>query len=322
MLMPAAAVLFGFVLLVWSADRFITGSAATAGHLGVSPLLIGIIIVGFGTSLPEMMVSAGAAFDGNPDLALGNALGSNIINTGLVLGITALIAPIIVHSSIVRKEIPMLIAIGCMFGVFIWDGTLSRFEASCLLIGFFSLIGWAVYAATREKEDHLGVEVEDNMNSASMPIRPAIVWLLVGLVLMVVSSNMLVWGAVSIAKTLGVSNLIIGLTVVALGTSLPELAASVVAAKKGQHDIAIGNVVGSNMFNLLAVGGIAGFIAPIENINRHVLVFDWPVMMALIIALLIMCFGFGRQGRLCRRDGAILLTLFVAYNVYLFYSHF
>ncbi|MFT5136984.1 MAG: cation:H+ antiporter [Arenicella sp.] len=317
------AVIFGFVILVWSAERFITGSAATAGHFGMSPLLIGTLIVGFGTSFPEMLVSAQAAVDGKPDLAIGNALGSNIINTALVLGLTALVSPILVHSNIVRKEIPMLIAIGGLFGLFIWDGQLTRLEAGFLLLGFFSLIGWAVYTAKLErkdtlgKHDNLGVEVEQELAATELPLKRAFFWLFAGLALMVISSRILVWGAVGIAELLGVSNLIIGLTVIALGTSLPELAASIVAARKGQHDIAIGNVVGSNMFNLLAVAGIAGFISPMSHINPDVLVRDWPAVMVLTIGLLLMAFGYGHQGQISRRDGVILLVSFVAYNGYL-----
>jgi cation:H+ antiporter len=323
MTLEILAVICGFVILVWSAERFISGSAATAGHLGMSPLLIGVVIVGFGTSSPEMLVSAQAALDGKADLALGNALGSNIINTALVLGLTALVSPILVHSNIVRKEIPILIAIGALFGLFIWDGVLTRLEAGFLLLGFFSLIGWAVYTTTLERKDklgnndHLGIQIEQEFEASEMPLKPALFWLIAGLALMVISSRVLVWGAVGIAELLGVSNLIIGLTIVALGTSLPELAASIVAARKGQHDIAIGNVVGSNMFNLLAVTGIAGFISPMSHITPDVLARDWPMVMLLTIGLLLIAIGCRRQGQISRGHGVVLLASFVAYNGYL-----
>lgn len=320
MVFEVLAVVFGFVILVWSAERFITGSAATARHFGMSPLLIGMVIVGFGTSVPEMLVSAQAALDGKPDLAIGNALGSNIVNTALVLGITALVSPILVHSKIVRKEIPLLIAIGVLFAFFIWDGELTRLESGLLLLGFVSLIGLAIYAAIRDRGDNLGLEVEQKMEVVELPIKAALLWLLVGLLLMMVSSRVLVWGAVGIAEYLGVSNLIIGLTIVALGTSLPELAASLVAVRKGLHDIAIGNVVGSNMFNLLAVTGIAGFISPMSDISPDVLGRDWPVVMLLTVALLFMAFGYGRRAEICRKDGIILLISFVAYNCFLLTS--
>ncbi|MFT6006465.1 MAG: cation:H+ antiporter [Pseudoalteromonas tetraodonis] len=312
------AIAVGFGVLVWSADRFITGSEATAGHFGISPLIIGLVIVGFGTSAPEMLVSAQAALDGKPDLALGNALGSNIVNTALVLGITALVSPILVHSNIVRKEIPMLIAIGVLFGVFIWDGSMTRTEASLLLLGSISLIAWAVYTAKREINDHLGVEIRQELDGIESTLKTSLFWLFTGLLLMIISSRILVWGAVGVAELLGVSNHVIGLTIVALGTSLPELAASIVAVRKGQHDIAIGNVIGSNMFNLLAVAGIAGFISPMGHISPDVLARDWPVVMALTIALLLMAFGFGREGKISRTEGLLLVLSFVAYNWYLF----
>jgi cation:H+ antiporter len=311
------AIAVGFGVLVWSADRFINGSAATANYFGISPLIIGLVIVGFGTSAPEMLVSAQAALDGNPDLALGNALGSNIVNTALVLGLTALVSPILVHSNIIRKEIPMLIAIGVLFGVFIWDGRMTRFEAGVLLLGFLSFIGWAIYTAKHEINDHLGVEVKEELAEMASPLKNSLFLLLSGLLLMIISSRILVWGAVGVAELLGVSNLVIGLTVVALGTSLPELAASIVAVRKGQHDIAIGNVVGSNMFNLLAVAGIAGFISPMDHISPDVLTRDWPVVMALTFALLFMAYSFGREGKINRIEGSILLLSFVAYNGYL-----
>lgn len=318
MITASIAILLGFALLVWSADKFVDGAAASAGHLGMPPLLIGMVIVGFGTSAPEMVVSAMASIDGKPDLALGNALGSNIVNIGLILGITALIAPIAVHSNIIRKELPLLVLIGILAGILLWDGELTRVEAVVLLIGFFGLIGWSIYSALRGKGDALEAETESELKAHAMPLKKAVMWLLIGLVLLVVSSRILVWGAVSIAQSLGVSDLIIGLTIVALGTSLPELAASVAAARKGEHDIAIGNVVGSNMFNILAVIGIAGVISPISGIGIEVFARDWAVMMALTIALVVMCMGFRGPGRINRFEGLLLLIAIVAYNLFLF----
>ena len=311
------ALLGGFVLLVWSADRFVDGAAVTAKYAGMPPLLIGMVIVGFGTSAPEMVVSAMAAMDDNPDLALGNALGSNIVNTGLILGVTALIAPIMVQSNIVRKELPLLLLIGLLFGYFIWDKSLTRVEAVLLLVGFFSLIGWSIFSAMRGKNDALESDMEQELVSHSMSKAKAIFWLVVGLVLLIVSSRVLVWGAVNIAHEFGVSDLVIGLTIVALGTSLPELAASIIAVRKGEHDIAIGNVVGSNMFNLLAVIGIAGVISPMQNLSADVLSRDWPVMMVMTVVLLMMAYGFRRAGRINRYEGAGLLLAFAAYNVWL-----
>jgi len=314
------AILIGFVLLVWSADRFVEGAAGTARHAGMPPLLIGMVIVGFGTSAPEMVVSAMAALDGNQDLALGNALGSNIVNTGLILGITALVAPIVVHSKIVRRELPLLFVIGLLSGVLFWNGALGRVEALALLAGFFGLVGWTIFTALRGRGDALEAETEQELAAHAIPMRRAIFWLVAGLVLLIVSSRILVWGAVTIAQALGVSDLVIGLTIVALGTSLPELAASVIAARKGEHDIAIGNVVGSNMFNLLAVVGIAGVISPMPHISPEVLTRDWPVMMAMTAGLFVMAYGFRGEGRINRVEGSLLLLAFAAYNTWLVVS--
>lgn len=311
------AILGGFILLVWSADRFVEGAAATARYAGMPSLLIGMVIVGFGTSAPEMVVSAMAAADGNPDLALGNAIGSNIVNIGLILGITALVAPIVVNSKIVQKELPLLLLIGVLLGALLWNGSLELYEAIILLLGFFLLIGWSIYSALKEKGDALETEMEQELVAHQMTLGKAIFWLVAGLILLIISSRILVWGAVNIAQTLGISDLIIGLTIVALGTSLPELAASVMAARKGEHDIAIGNVVGSNMFNILAVVGIAGVISPMTEVSAEVLSRDWLVMMGMTVALLAMAYGFRRQGRINRYEGIGLLLAYCAYNVWL-----
>ncbi|MCG8610905.1 MAG: calcium/sodium antiporter [Pseudomonadales bacterium] len=325
MLFASLAILVGFLLLIWSADRFVDGAAATAKHLGMPSLLIGIVIVGFGTSAPEMVVSAMAALDGNPELALGNALGSNIVNTGLILGITALLIPLTVHSGIVRKELPMLLGISLLLGLFLLDNNIQRWEAIILLTGFFSVIGWSIFSAMRApapsvEDDHLQTEVDEVLEENTMTLKQGVLWLIVGLALMVVSSRMLASGAVTIAEGLGVSSLIIGLTIVALGTSLPELAASIAAARKGEHDIAIGNVVGSNMFNILAVVGIAAVISPLHPVPSEVLTRDWPVMMGLTLALLAMAYGFKREGRINRVEASLLLIAFTAYSSYLVYS--
>ena len=317
MLLASLAIIAGFALLVWSADRFVEGAAATAKHAGMPPLLIGMVIVGFGTSAPEMVVSAMAALDGSPGLALGNAYGSNIANTGLILGATALLIPLAVHSKIVRKELPLLLIITCLTGAFLWNGELTRWEAIVLLAGFFGLIGWSIFSALRGKGDVLEGEMAGELEVHSMPLGRAIFWVVAGLVLLIVSSRMLVWGAVTIAESLGVSDLIIGLTIVALGTSLPELAATVVAARKGEHDIAIGNVVGSNMFNLLAVVGIAGVIAPMSSVPPEVLTRDWPMVVGLTVALFVFGYGIRGPGRINRWEGALLLLAYLAYNAYL-----
>ena len=318
MILYLAAIIAGFAILVWSADKFVEGAASTAKHLGMPSLLIGILIVGFGTSAPEMVVSAIAAMEGNPALALGNALGSNIVNIALILGITAIVAPITVNSKIVKKEIPLLLLIVLASGYLLFDNTLTLGEGIVLISGFFTLIAWSIVSAFRGRGDTLEAEMDSELIEHEMSLKAGIIWLIIGLVLLIASSRLLVWGAVGVAHEFGVSDLIIGLTIVALGTSLPELAASVIAARKGEHDIAIGNVVGSNMFNILAVIGIATIIAPMNGIPVEVLNRDWIVMFVLTIALLVMSYGFrNKEGKITRFEGMILIVCYVAYNSYL-----
>lgn len=318
MLLPALAILAGFILLVWSADKFVEGASFTAKYLGMSTLLIGMLIVGFGTSAPEMVVSAIAAMEGNPTLALGNAYGSNIANIALILGVTAIVTPIAVHSKIIKQELPILFLLIVVSGYLLADGSLIFVDGVILIAIFFALFGWSVYAGLKSRRDTLKYEMDEKLEEQSMPIRDAFFWLITGLILLIGSSKILVWGAVHIAHELGVSDLIIGLTIVALGTSLPELAASVSAAKKGEHDLAIGNIIGSCMFNLLAVVGIAALIAPMKNVVSEVFYRDLPVMFALTLILLLMAYGFdGKNPTITRGKGMILLISYVAYNVYL-----
>lgn len=319
MLLPIAAIIAGLILLVWSADRFVDGSAATARYFGMPSLLIGIIIVGFGTSAPEMVVSALAATAGNPGIALGNAYGSNITNIGLILGFTALISPIAVSSQVVRKELPILLAISAMAAWQIYDGELTRLDAIILLAVFALIMGTTIYQELKKK-NHAPQDANDAQES-SMSLPKAIMWLVLGLVLLIVSSRMLVWGAVEIAHALGISDLIIGLTIVAVGTSLPELASSIIAAIKNEHDIALGNIIGSNLFNTLAVVGIAGSIAPME-VSFEVLTRDVTVMCALTVALLIFALGKKGKARINRFEGALLVLSYIAYTVYLISTAF
>ena len=318
MLLFTLAIILGLVLLIWSADKFIEGAASTANHLGMPPLLIGILVVGFGTSAPEMVVSAIAALEGNPSLALGNALGSNIVNIALILGATALISPIIVESTIIKKEMPLLMLIVVLIGYMLIDNTLTMLEGIILLTGFFLLIAWSVIMGLKNKRDALAKEVNAELKIHAMSLGTSLLWLLIGLVVLVLSSRLLVWGAVGVAKDLGISDLIIGLTIVALGTSLPELASSIIAARKGEHDIAIGNIVGSNMFNILAVIGIATIIKPMEFIEAEIFNRDWSIMAVLTFMLFLMAFNVNRtNGRITRLKGAILLCSYIAYNSYL-----
>jgi len=316
MALAFVAVAFGLALLVWSADRFVEGSASTARHFGMPPLLIGMVVVGFGTSVPEMMVSALAALQGNPGIALGNAYGSNIANIGLILGLTAIVSPIAVHSQVLRKELPMLTGVTALAAWQIRDGTITRGEAVALLAVFGVLMAWTIWQGLRTRTDSLGREMEKELHVHTQPIRQAILWLVVGLTFLIVSSRILVWGAVTIARGFGVSDLLIGLTIVAVGTSLPELASSVIATRKGEHDLALGNVLGSNLFNTLAVVGIAGAIHPMdvgpEVFNRDIL-----VMAGLTLSLFVVGYGFRGPGRINRVEGAVLLACYVGYTAYL-----
>ncbi|ERS11841.1 sodium:calcium antiporter [Marinobacter sp. EN3] len=321
MLIASLAILAGLALLVWSADRFVEGSAATAGHFGMPPLLIGMVVVGFGTSAPEMVVSALAAYQGNPGLALGNAYGSNITNIALILGITAVIAPIAVHSQVMRKELPILALVTLAAAWLLFDGELSRLDAAGLLVLFALLLGWSIWSGMRKTDDAFATEMDAELAAHPMPIRKAILWLVVGLVLLIISSRVLVWGAVDLATRFGVSDLVIGLTIVAIGTSLPELASSIIAARKGEHDLALGNILGSNLFNTLAVVGIAGSIAPMAVANE-VLMRDIPVMVGLTLALFVLGYGFRGPGRINRVEGAGLLAVFVGYTAYLLSTTF
>jgi cation:H+ antiporter len=315
------AIAFGLALLVWSADRFVEGSASTARHFGMPPLLIGMVIVGFGTSAPEMVVSAISAMQGNPGIALGNAYGSNITNIALILGVTALLSPIAVHSQVLRKELPILAGITALAAWQVFDGEITRIDALVLLGVFAGLMGWTIWQGMQKRPDVLGSEMEQELDVRAMPLRRAVTWLVVGLILLIASSRILVWGAVTVAHGFGVSDLIIGLTVVAVGTSLPELASSVIAARKGEHDIALGNILGSNLFNTLAVVGIAGTIHPL-TVGPEVFSRDIMVMAALTVSLFIIGYGFRGAGRINRFEGTALLACYIGYTAYLVSSVF
>lgn len=318
MLLSIVAILIGLVLLTWSADRFVDGASATARHLGMSPLLIGMLIIGFGTSAPEMVVSAMASLDGSPNLALGNAYGSNIANIALVLGFTALLFPITVTSKILRREMPVLLAVMVLVGWQLQSGIITHWEAWILLAVFFVFMGWAIYMG-RQGEDVIGAETEADLDSHPIPLKWSIVWLVLGLLVLVLSSRLLVWGAVNIATALGVSELIIGLTIVAIGTSLPELASAIAAVRKNEHDLALGNILGSCIFNALAVVGIAGAITPIE-FDYTVFTRDWSAMVLATVLLLLFGLGRGGKGRINRLEGAVLLALYFVYLGVLIYT--
>ncbi len=317
MLMFVTALVIGLILVVWGADRFVIGAAASARNLGVSALIIGLTVVGFGTSVPEILVSAVAAWQGNPGLAIGNALGSNIANIALILGATALVAPLKVHSETLRREYPVLVLVTLVAFALMLDGVLDRFDGVLLLMGLVALLAWMIHLGLRSRsEDPIGSEFEAEIPS-EMPMGVALGWLIVGLIVLLIGSRALVWSAVGIAQALGVSDLVIGLTIVAIGTSLPELATSLVSAIKNEHDIALGNIIGSNMYNLLAVMSLPGLIRP-GPFDPHVLLRDFPIVIGLTLALFAMAYGFGGPGRINRVEGSILLCAFAGYQGLLF----
>lgn len=321
MLLASLAILVGLPVLLWSAGKFVGGAASVANHFGVSPLLIGMLIIGFGTSAPEIIVSIFAAIQGNSGIALGNAYGSNIANILLILGLTAIISPIAVKSEIIKKELPVLLGITFFAAWQVWDLNVSKDDAFSLLGLFVLLLSWSIYHGMKGDKDALADEYDEEINSNEGTVKTHVMWLIAGLLLLVASSRMLVWGAVEVATFFGVSDTIIGLTVIAIGTSLPELASSLMAVKKGEHDLAIGNVIGSNMFNTLSVVGIAGTIQPM-TVGSEFLYRDVMVMFASTIALFIFCIGIKRQGRLNRLEGGAFVLAYAAYTYWLIQAAF
>jgi cation:H+ antiporter len=311
------AFVVGLVLLVFSADKFVDGAAAIANHYGMPPLLVGMLVVGVGTSAPEMVVSAFAALQDNPGLALGNAYGSNISNIALILGITALISPIPVQSQVLRQELPILTGVTLLAGFQLLDGHLSTLDAWVLIATLAAVMFWLVRQSMANRGDALSQAAVDEASERQIPAKRAWLLLISGLVVMMASSRALVWGAEHMARALGVSDLVIGLTVVAIGTSLPELVSSVVAARKQQHALALGNILGSNLFNTLGVVGIAGVIAP-AAIDPSLLTRDFPVILILTISLFVVGMGFkGKPGNINRLEGSVLVGAYFAYLTYL-----
>ena len=315
-----AAVVAGLALLVWGSDRFVLGASVTARNLGVPPMVVGLTVIGVGTSAPEFMVGAAAAVGGNPGVAIGNAVGSNIANIGLVAGVCALVVPVSVKSEVLRREFPLMFLVIVLAWFVLNDHTLSFTDGLLLLAGFAALLGFIVRtAATAKSSDPINQELEQHIPH-DMPTATAVLWLAAGLVLLLVSSRVIVWGAVSLARALEVSDLVIGLTVVAVGTSLPELAASVTSVLKNEPDLAIGNVLGSNMFNLLPVLAAPALIAP-GPVEAEVLNRDLPVMVFMSVALFLMASGYRRPGRINRLEGAVLLAAFAGYQgMFLFFN--
>ncbi len=309
--------LIGLAVLSWSADKFVYGASALAKNVGVSPMMIGLTIVAMGSSAPEIVVSATASLNGNPDTAVGNAIGSNITNIALVLGITALIKPLLVSSTTLRRELPVLLLVTLIAVYFLSDNYLSEIEGIILITLFvlvLAIMAWLSFKV--DKNDPLIAETEDEIPS-NVPTVNAVIWVIIGLIMLPLSAHFLVESAVYIARFFGVSDLVIGLTIIALGTSLPELAASIAGVRKGEDDLALGNIIGSNIFNILAVLAMPGLIIPgMLDINASAR--DSYVMLGLTILLFIFCFNLRGTRQINRYEGGIFVVAFLAYQYWLF----
>ncbi|MCG3816638.1 calcium/sodium antiporter [Photobacterium damselae] len=308
----------GLTLLVWSADRLVFGSAALARNMGVAPLVIGMTILAMGSSAPEMMVSATAALAGKTDTAVGNVLGSNIANIALILGVTAMLKPLAIGSTIIRRELPLMLVVTLIAGALLWDNYLGFAEGVLLLVLFVLFLLAMLYISKKAKQEgDVMVDEQESEIPQNVSNTASFIWIIVGLALLLYSSDMVVESAVTIAKYYGMSDLVIGLTIIAVGTSLPELAASVASVLKGEDDMAVGNIIGSNVFNILAVMGIPGILNP-SAISPLAMGRDFYVMLGVSVLLLIMALGKNR--RINRVEGGILLICFIAYQAYLFYN--
>ena len=306
----------GIALLVWSADIFVGGSAAFARRCGMSSLLIGIVIIGFGTSMPEMLVSVLSATAKSPSIALGNAYGSNTANIGLILGLTALLAPISVTRSAYWRELPILLGVTGIAFYLLWENHLiTRLDAIAMLVVFFIVLGFNIFTGKRQADESI-----TDIGAKPISLGKAVFLILFGLIVLVASSRLLVYCSINIARYLGVPDLIIGLTIVAVGTSLPELASSIAAVRKREHDMVLGNIIGSNLFNTLAVVGLACVITPMtegteKDAVATVIQRDFPINALLTLALLIVCIPWrrGDKARINRPEGAFLLLSYLAY---------
>lgn len=309
----------GLALLVWSADRLVFGAAALARNLGVAPLIIGMTILAMGSSAPEMMVSATAALAGKTDTAVGNVLGSNIANIALILGLTALIKPLSISSGIIRRELPLMMVVTLIAGILLWDSYLGFFEGVLLVVLFiiFILAMLKISRSGNNGAQDILLEEQESEIPQGVSNMAASVWIVIGLLLLPYAANMLVDSAVTIAKYFGMSDLVIGLTIIAVGTSLPELAASIASIHKGEDDMAVGNIIGSNVFNILAVMGLPGLLNP-SVISPLAMGRDFYVMLGISVLLVLMALG--KRRRINRLEGLILILCFVAYQSYLLYN--
>ncbi|MFA0570240.1 MAG: calcium/sodium antiporter [Vibrio gallaecicus] len=315
MLEAIAFLIVGLVFLVWSADKLVYGAAALARNVGISPLVIGMTILAMGSSAPEMMVSATAALDGKTDTAVGNVLGSNIANIALILGITALIKPLSISSGVIRRELPLMIGVTLLAGALLWDNHLGFYEGVLLFVLFAAFLIAMLQISRKEKVNgDAFVDEQESEVPEGVSNPKAIMWVVIGLIILPLAADMLVDNAVVIAKYFGMSDLVIGLTIIAIGTSLPELAASLAGVMKGEDDMAVGNIIGSNVFNILAVMGIPGILNP-SILSEFAMGRDFWVMLGVSLLLVLMALGKSRSVN--RIEGGILVTLFLAYQGYL-----
>ncbi len=312
-----AFLVIGLVFLVWSADKLVFGAAALARNVGISPLVIGMTILAMGSSAPEMMVSATAALDGKTDTAVGNVLGSNIANIALILGITALIKPLSISSAVLRRELPLMVGVTILAGVLLWDSHLGFYEGILLFVLFAAFIVAMLRISQKEKSggkpDPLLEEQESEVPEGVSNMKAGI-WVVIGLIVLPLAADMLVDNAVIIAQYFGMSDLVIGLTIIAVGTSLPELAASLAGVMKGEDDMAVGNIIGSNVFNILAVMGIPGILNP-SILSEYAMGRDFWVMLG--VSLLLVAMALGKSRSINRVEGAVLFLCFIGYQSYL-----
>lgn len=317
MLLALPALFAGLLLLVWAAQRLVQGAAALSRQAGLSPLWVGLVVMGFGSSSAELAVALCSAWQGHPALAIGSAWGANIVDMSLVLGVTLVVAPLTVRSAVLLRQLPMLLAATLLTAVLVWDGVLSRVDAALLLVGFVALLAWSWRQRGPQPEtDALARETEHALRGQALSAGHAARRLLLALLVLTGGAVLLVWGAVAVARDLGVSDLTLGLAVVALGISLPGLATCVMAARSGEDDLALGHVLGAGLFNTLAVAGLAGLIEPLD-VETAVLWRDLPVMAGLAFGL----YWLGRRGGTDvpwdRRVGRALVAVYVLHAVML-----
>ncbi|TMX43672.1 calcium/sodium antiporter [Vibrio sp. Hep-1b-8] len=310
-----AFLIIGLVFLVWSADKLVFGAAALARNVGISPLVIGMTILAMGSSAPEMMVSATAALDGKTDTAVGNVLGSNIANIALILGITALIKPLSISSAVLRRELPLMIGVTILAGVLLWDSHLGFYEGILLFVLFAAFIVAMLRISRNEKKNgDVLIEEQESEVPEGVSNAKAAIWVVIGLIVLPLAADVLVDNAVIIAQYFGMSDLVIGLTIIAVGTSLPELAASLAGVMKGEDDMAVGNIIGSNVFNILAVMGIPGILNP-SVLSEFAMSRDFWVMLG--VSLLLVAMALGKSRSINRTEGAVLFCCFIGYQAYL-----